>query len=125
MHTVIPQAACDIPGKSPENTLKVLTSQTYRRPSGDSQVTNTKNYDLLIKFSFRSNSPCITYLFLLFTETTNVLKGDNREMSMGPSCGASIAGDQMMGSSKDVHKTSVKHAFLNSTHKHIKATLPG
>ena len=51
---------------------KVLTSKTYRRPSRYSQGTNTKNYDLFIKLYFKSNSPCITYLFLSFTGITNI-----------------------------------------------------
>ena len=68
MHTVISQRAQAIRGVS----LKVLTSETYRGPSGDSQETNTKIYDLLIKLHFRSNSPCILNLFLSFTGKTNV-----------------------------------------------------
>ena len=32
---------------SQEHPLKVLTSRTYRRPSGDSQGTNTKIDDLM------------------------------------------------------------------------------
>ena len=37
-----PQLAHDVPRTSPEGSLKVLTSGTYRGPSGDSQGTNTK-----------------------------------------------------------------------------------
>ena len=72
MHTVITQPALDNPGTFPEGPLKVLTSETYRGPSGDSQGCNTKIYDILIKLYFRSNSPCITYLFLSFTGKTNI-----------------------------------------------------
>ena len=56
------QPAQDVPGTSPESLLKVLTSGTYRGPSGDSQGTNTKIDDFMKKLFFRSNSPCITYL---------------------------------------------------------------
>ena len=34
-------------------------------------------------------------------------------------------GDQMMGHSGDVSRTSVIHVFLNSTQEHIKLTLTG
>ena len=54
--------ARDVPGTSPEGYLNVLTSGTYRGPSGDSQGTNTKIDDFMKKLFFRSNSPCITYL---------------------------------------------------------------
>ena len=54
--------------------LKVLTSGIYRGPSGESQGTNTKIDDFMKKLFFRSNSSCITYLFLLFTEITNIQK---------------------------------------------------
>ena len=64
------------------------------------------------KWFFRSNSPFITYLFLFFTGRTNAQKLTSR----GP--------DQMMGR-RDVRGTSVKHVFLNSTHKRIKLTLTG
>ena len=55
-------------------SLKVLTSGTYREPSGDSQGTNTKIDDLMIKLYFRSNSPCIAYLFLFLTGRENIQK---------------------------------------------------
>ena len=41
-------------------------------PSGDSQASNTKTYDLMIKLYFRSSSPDITYLFLFFTGKANI-----------------------------------------------------
>ena len=59
--------AHDVLGKSPEGPLKVLTSGTCRGPSGNSQGTNTKIDDFMKKLFFRSNSSCITYLFLFFT----------------------------------------------------------
>ena len=54
------QPTHDIPGKSPEDPLKVLTSGTFRGPSGDSQVANTKTDGLMKKLLFRKNSLCIT-----------------------------------------------------------------
>ena len=72
MYTVITQPAQDNPETFPEGLLKDLTSETYRGPSGDSQGTNTKIYDLLIKLYFTSNSPCVTYLFLSFAGKTNI-----------------------------------------------------
>ena len=40
-----PRSAHDILGTSPEGPLKVLTFETYRGPSGESQGTNTKIND--------------------------------------------------------------------------------
>ena len=50
------QPAHDVPGRSPESPLKVLTSGTYKGPWGDSQGTNTKIHDFMKKLFFRSNS---------------------------------------------------------------------
>ena len=66
------QPAHGILWTSPEGPLKVLVSGTYKWPSGDSQGTNTKIDDFIKKLFFRSNSPCITYLFLFFTGRTNI-----------------------------------------------------
>ena len=55
------QQAHDVPG-------------TFKGPSGDSQGTNTKIDDLMKKIFFRSNSPCITYLFMFFTGRTDIQK---------------------------------------------------
>ena len=64
------------------------------------------------KLFFRSNSPCITYLFLLFTGRTNI-QNFSTETSMGhlrdPVVGR--PGDQMMRHSRDIRRTSVKHVF--------------
>ena len=46
VHTIITQLAQGNAGTSPEGFLKVLTSETYRGPSSDSQGTNTKSYGL-------------------------------------------------------------------------------
>ena len=61
-------------GMSPEGPLKVLTSEICERPSGDSQGTNTEIDDFMQKKIFRSNGPCMTYLFLFFTRRTNIQK---------------------------------------------------
>ena len=92
--------------------LKVLISETYRGPSGNCQVTNTKTDDLMKKLSFIDNSPCITCLSLFYTRRTN-----NQKFQAGTSTGhllepvAERPGDQMMGRSRDAFETSVKHAF--------------
>ena len=44
--------AHNIPRTFPESPLKVLTSGTYRAPSGDSQGTNTKIDDLMKNLFF-------------------------------------------------------------------------
>ena len=46
------QAARNVSGTSPEGPLKVLTFRTYRKPSGDSQGTNTNIDDLINKNDF-------------------------------------------------------------------------
>ena len=61
------QPAHDILKTSHEVFLKVLTSVTYRGSSEDSLGTNKKIDDFMKKLFFRSNSSCITYLFLIFT----------------------------------------------------------
>ena len=81
------------PRTSPEGPLKVLTSETYKGPSGDSQKTYTKIDNFIKKIFFRSNSPCIIYVFLFLQEV------------------AGRPWDQMMGRSKYARETSVKHVF--------------
>ena len=94
----------------PEGPLKVLASGTYRGLSGDSQGANSKSDNLIKKLFFRSNSPCITYLFLFFTGRTNIQKS-----LTGTSTGrlrdqvAGRPGDQMMGCSRDLRGKSIKH----------------
>ena len=69
------QPARDVLEKCPEGLLKVLTSVTSGRPSGDSQGTNTKIDDRMKRLCFRLNSPCFKYLFLFFfTEKKNIQK---------------------------------------------------
>ena len=90
---IISYPAHDIPGTSPEDPLKVLTSGTYRGPSGESHGTNTKIDDFVKKLFFRSNSSCITYLFLLFyrkNKYLKVLNGNVHGTSARPSCGTSL-----------------------------------
>ena len=72
------QSAHDIPGTSPEGPLKVLMSGTYKGPSGDSQRTNTKIDDFMKKLFSRSNSPCITYLFLFFLQEEPLFKSSKQ-----------------------------------------------
>ena len=55
-------------------TIKVLTSRTFRKPPGDSQGTDAKTDDLMMKLYLRSNSPCIKCLFLLFTGRADIQK---------------------------------------------------
>ena len=77
---------------SPVGSLKVLKSGTYMRTLGGSQGTNTKIDKLMKKFFFRSNSSCITYLFLFFYRKNNYSKnltGEVHGTSTGSSCGKS------------------------------------
>ena len=75
---------------------------------------------------FRSNSLCITYLFLLQEEQNDIQKFDT-----GTSTGrlwnqvTGRSGDQIMGCSRHVRWTLVKYVFFKSTEKHIKLTLAG
>ena len=83
-------------------------------------------YDLLIKLYFRSNSPCIKYLFLPFTgknKYSNVLIGDVRETSTGSRCVTSRRPNT--GKFYEGPRNVSQTCFLNSTHKHIKQTLTG
>ena len=68
------QPAHDVPRTSTEGLRKVLMSGTYKGPSGDSQGTNTKIDGCMKTLFFRSNSPCITYLFLFFRGRANIQK---------------------------------------------------
>ena len=82
------QPAHDVLRTSPEGPLKFLTSRTNKGFSGDPQGTNTKTDDLMKKMFFRSNGPCITYLFLLFyrkNKYSKVLNGDDHGAFTGPS----------------------------------------
>ena len=86
------QLAHDDLWTSPDGPLKVLTSGTCRGLSRNSQGTNTKTDDLMKILLCRSNSPCITYLFLFFTGKTNIQKFGDVDIlvtSMTPSCGMS------------------------------------
>ena len=107
------QPAHDVRVTSPEGPLKFLTSGTYRVLSGNSQGTNTKIDDFVKKLFFGSNSPCITYLLLLFTRRTNIQKfqtGTSTTCIRDPVAGRPW--DQMMGRSRDVRGTSVKHVLF-------------
>ena len=82
-------------------------------------------YELLIKLYFRSNSLCITYLFLSFTEKkySNVLNGGVRETSTGSS--SEISREPNNGIFKGRPRDVGQNVFLNSTQKLIKLTLTG
>ena len=101
-------------GTSPEGSLKVLTSGTYRGPSEDSQGTNTKTDELMKKLFSKSNSSCITHVILFSTRKKNIQK---LYVTSGTSTGLlwdPIAGrpeDQVTRSSRDVRETLVKHGF--------------
>ena len=87
------QLTHDVPRKSPKSSLKVLTSRTYKEPSGDSLGTNTKIDDLMKKLFFRSNSPYITYLFRVFhrkNKYSKVLNGNVHGTSTEPCCKTSM-----------------------------------
>ena len=120
------QPAHDVSGTSPEGPLKVVTSGTYRGPSGDPQGTNIKNDNLVKKLFFRSNSSCITYLFLFFyrnNKFSKVLNGDFHRTSTGPNCRTcrGLYDGTFQRRPRDVCQT----CFLNSTYKYIKLTLKG
>ena len=101
-----------VQGMIPNVFLNVLTSRTYKGPTGDLQGTNGKNDNLTTKLHFESNSPYITYLFQYFTGEVNISKSD-----MGSCTGRVqnlVAGrlrDQIIGHSRDVHGTSVNQTF--------------
>lgn len=64
--------AHDVPRTSHEGPLKILTSGIYRGPSMSSKGTNTKIDYLIKKLFFRSDNPCVIYLFLFFTGRVNI-----------------------------------------------------
>ena len=90
----------------------ILTSGTYKRPSEDTQGSNTKTNNFIKKLFFRRNSPCITYLFLLFAGRTNI-QNFWTETSMGHLWDPVVGrlGDEMMRRTGDIRRTSVKHVF--------------
>lgn len=106
------QSAYDMPGMSHEDSLKVLTFGNYKGPSRESQGTNTKFYHLMKKLYFRSNDPCITYLYMFFMGKVNIkmiqmgtFMERLRDLLMWPH------GVQMIGNSRDVCRTLVKLVF--------------
>ena len=88
------QLAHDVLGTSPKGSLKVLISGTYNGPSEDSQGTNAKIDDFMKKHFFRSNNPCITYLFL-FSQEEQIFKSSKWGRTRG------VYGTQL----RDVHGT--------------------
>ena len=86
--------------------LEVLTFGTYSGPSGNSQGTNTKIYDLNIKLYFGSNSPCDTHLFMFLWEQ-QIFRCSKWRRPREPVAGR--AENQMVVRSKDVPQMPVKN----------------
>ena len=63
--SLLTQSAHDIPGTYVEGPLKVLTSGTYRGPSGDSRGTNTKINDLTKKLFLEAIALVLLFLFFI------------------------------------------------------------
>ena len=72
------QPAQDVPGTSPESLLKVLTSGTYRGPSGDSQGTNAKIDDFMKKLFFRSIRVLLLHIWFCFLQEEQIFKSSKR-----------------------------------------------
>ena len=62
------QLTRDILGTSPEGYLKILTSGAYRGHLGDSQETNTKTYDVLIKKLFSEAVVIVLHIYSCFLQ---------------------------------------------------------
>ena len=103
------QPAHDVQGTSPESLLKVLTSGTYRGPSGDSQGTNTKTDDFMKKLFFRKIRVLVLHIYFCFLKEEQIFKSSKRGRLRDPVAGCPW--DQMMGHSRDVCGTSAKHVF--------------
>ena len=106
------QPALDVQRTSSKVPLKVLTSETCRKPSRDFQGTKIKIDDLKKNLFFRSNSLCSIHLFLFFTGRTNFqnfLTGRSKGHLQDPNAGRS--GDQMMVRFRNVSGMSSRHIF--------------
>ena len=99
------QPANDVLGTSPEGPVEILTSRTYRGPSGDLQGTNAKIDGFMKQLFFRSNSPYRKnkYSKVLNREVHGTSTGRLRDPVVGRPW------DQMMRGSRDI--PSVKHVF--------------
>ena len=110
----------------PEGSLKVLTSVTYRGPSGYPQGTNKKTDDLMKIFFFRNIALLdIYYCFLqeeqIFKSYKRVRPRDFYKTQLWDVPGTEwwdVIGTSA-GRLRDIGQT----CFLNSTHKHSKLTL--
>ena len=89
--------------------LKVLTSGTYRGPSGDSQGTNTKINNFMRKLFFKSIRVLVLHICLCFLQEEQIFKISKWGRPKDPVGGRPW--DQMMGRSMDVYRTSAKHVF--------------
>ena len=107
--------------------LKVLTSGTYRGPSGESQGTNTKMKKKKNEKIVFQKQQSLLYIsipvFYRKNKYSNVLNGGVHGTSTGTSCRTSREPNDgtFQGRPRDVGQT----CFLSSTHKHIKLTLTG
>ena len=109
------QPARDVPGTSQEGPRKVLTSETYRGPVGDSKGTN-KEIDNLIKKCFLDAIVLVLHICYCFLLEKQIYKSFKR------------------GRPRDVYGTKLRDvlgtrswelSFLSSTQKHIQLTLTG
>ena len=122
-----PQSAHDVPGTSSEGPLKVAMSGTYRGPSEDLQRTlrgPTQKLMIQWKNCFLEAIVFVLHIYSCFLQEKQIFKSCKRTSTgrLRDSVTGRL-GNQMMGRSGDVRGTSIKHVFLNSTHKHIKLTL--
>ena len=111
-HPASTRRSRDVLWRFPKGPKVKPTQETTRDPQGPLRRPIQKLMILWKKMFLRSNSPCITYLFLFFTGRTNIQKfwtgtstGRLRDLVGGRPW------DQMMGRSKDVRGMSVKHVF--------------
>ena len=89
-----------VTGTSPEGPLKVLTSETYKEPSGNSQGTNTKTDDFMKKMFFRCNYILVLHICFCFLQEEKIFKISKRGCLRDQVAGRPW--DQMMVCSKDV-----------------------
>ena len=67
-----------MPETNSEGPLMVLMSGIYRRPSGDSQGTNTKTYDLMKKRLLEAMF-LVLHIHSCFLQEKQILKSSKRE----------------------------------------------
>ena len=82
------QQAGDVLGTSAEDTLKFLTSGTYRAPSGGSQGTN-KKIDDFMKIFFSEVMVLVLHICFYFLQEEQIFKSSKRE------CPRNVYGTQL------------------------------